>query len=132
LLPWVTATASDVTSSNSLIAKYSYIEHRGWTQETSELLWINFTLLFKPYDHSVIIHSLKIYVTIIIITTTQILWFVLGSRDSWGDIATDHGLDGRVSIPCRGITLSTPWRPDRFWGPANLLFGRYREQFHRQ
>jgi hypothetical protein len=36
-------------------------------------------------------------------------------------------LDGRGSIPSKGKAFfSTPQRPDRFWGPLNLLFNGYR------
>jgi hypothetical protein len=35
---------------------------------------------------------------------------------------TDYGKDGPGSIPVRGKNiLSTPQRPDRLWGPPNLL-----------
>jgi hypothetical protein len=41
-------------------------------------------------------------------------------------IATGYGLDGRGSIPDRGKRFfPIPQRPDRLWGPPNLLNSGY-------
>jgi hypothetical protein len=48
----------------------------------------------------------------------------VGSRDSSVGIATSYRLDGRCSIPGKGKKIfSTSQRPDRLWGPSNLLMG---------
>jgi hypothetical protein len=52
------------------------------------------------------------------------------SRDSAVGIATGYGLDDwevGVRVPVRIIT--SPYRPDRLWGPPNLLYNGYRELF---
>jgi hypothetical protein len=54
------------------------------------------------------------------------------SRDSAVDISTGYGLDdwevgARVAVGSRIIT--SPCRPDRLWGPPNLLYNGYRELF---
>jgi hypothetical protein len=56
----------------------------------------------------------------------------VGSRDSAVGIATGYGLDGsevgvRVLVGSRIFTF--PCRPDRLWGPPNLLHNGYRELF---
>jgi hypothetical protein len=51
------------------------------------------------------------------------------SRDSVVGIATSYGLDDRgvgVRIPVRSRIFSSPDRPDRLWGPPNLLSNGYR------
>jgi hypothetical protein len=53
----------------------------------------------------------------------------LRSRDSVVDIATSYGLDDRevgIRVPVVSRIFSSPRRPDRFWGPANLLSNGYR------
>jgi hypothetical protein len=50
-------------------------------------------------------------------------------RDSSVGIATSYGLDDRgvgVRVPVGSGILSSPRRPDRLWGPPNLLSNRYR------
>jgi hypothetical protein len=47
-----------------------------------------------------------------------------GSRDSAVGIATSYGLDDRgvgVRVPVVSRIFSSPDRPDRIWGPPNLL-----------
>jgi hypothetical protein len=51
------------------------------------------------------------------------------SRDSSVGIVTSYGLDGGrvgVRVPVRSRIFSSPRRPDRFWGPPNLLSNEYR------
>jgi hypothetical protein len=48
------------------------------------------------------------------------------SRDSSVGIATDYGLDDRrveVRVSVESKFSSSPSRPDRLWGPPNLLMG---------
>jgi hypothetical protein len=56
------------------------------------------------------------------------------SRDSVVGIATSYGLDDRgvgVRVPVGSRIFSFPNRPDRLWGPHNLLFNGYRGLFRR-
>jgi hypothetical protein len=58
----------------------------------------------------------------------------LASRDSTVGIATGYGLDGQgvgVQVPVGSRIFSSPRRPDRFWGPFNLLSNGYWELFPR-
>jgi hypothetical protein len=51
------------------------------------------------------------------------------SRDSVVGIATGYGLNGRgvgVRVPVEERIFVSPCRPDRFWGPPNLLCNGYR------
>jgi hypothetical protein len=51
------------------------------------------------------------------------------SRDSVVGIATGYGLDDRgvgVRFPVESRIFSSPRRPDRLWGPPNLLSNGYR------
>jgi hypothetical protein len=59
----------------------------------------------------------------------QLYPFFTGSRDSVVGIATGYGLDYRgvgVRVPVGSRILSSPSRPDRLWGPPNLLPNGYR------
>jgi hypothetical protein len=62
-------------------------------------------------------------------------WYVhIQSRDSAVGIAAGYGLDDRgvgVRFPVRSRIFSSPLRPDRLWGPPNLLSNGYREFFPR-
>jgi hypothetical protein len=51
----------------------------------------------------------------------------VGSRDSSVGIATGYGLDDRV--PVGSNIFTSPYRPDRLWGPPNLLKNGYRGLF---
>jgi hypothetical protein len=54
------------------------------------------------------------------------------SRDSEVGIATGYGLDDRgvgVRVPVGARIFSSPRRPDRLWGPSNLLSNGYRGLF---
>jgi hypothetical protein len=69
-------------------------------------------------------------------SSSQPLYFVcfsvcFGSRDSSVGIGTGYGLDGRegsvgVRVPVGSRIFSSSQRPDRFWGPPNLLSNGYR------
>jgi hypothetical protein len=51
------------------------------------------------------------------------------SRDSAVGIATGYGLVDRgvgVRVPGVLTSFSSPRRPDRLWGPPNLLYNGYR------
>jgi hypothetical protein len=50
--------------------------------------------------------------------------FTISSRDSAVGIAKDYGLDDRgvgFRVPVGSKILSSPYSPDRFWGPPSLL-----------
>jgi hypothetical protein len=52
----------------------------------------------------------------------------MGSRDSVVGIATGYGLDDRgvgVRVLVGSRIFSSPSRPDRLWGPLNLLYNGY-------
>jgi hypothetical protein len=56
------------------------------------------------------------------------------SRDSAVGIATGYGLDDRgvgVRVPLGSRIFSAPCRPDRLWGPPNLLYNEYRALYPR-
>jgi hypothetical protein len=54
------------------------------------------------------------------------------SRDSAVSIATGYGLvdwEVGVRVPVGSRIITSPCRPDRLWGPTNLLYNGYRELF---
>jgi hypothetical protein len=56
----------------------------------------------------------------------------MGSRDSSVGIATGYGLDDRgvgVRVTVGSRIFFSPRRPDRLWGPPNLLPNGYRGLF---
>jgi hypothetical protein len=53
-------------------------------------------------------------------------------RDSSVGIETGYGLDDRgtgIRVPIVSSIFVSPYRPDRLWGPPNLLYNGYRELF---
>jgi hypothetical protein len=55
------------------------------------------------------------------------------SRESVVGTATGYGLDDRgvvVRVPLGARIFSSPGRPDRLWGPPNLLTNGYGGSFH--
>jgi hypothetical protein len=57
------------------------------------------------------------------------LYGITRSQDSAVSIATGYGLDDRVvevRVPVGSRIFSSPRRPDRLWGPPNLLSNGYR------
>jgi hypothetical protein len=64
--------------------------------------------------------------------TTFILNMHFKSRGSAVGIATGYGLDDRgigVRILVRSRIISSPYRPDRLWGPPNLVSNGYQGLF---
>jgi hypothetical protein len=69
------------------------------------------------------IYYIRIFLTFTAITR---------SRDSVFGIAAGYELeDGGVRVPVGSRIFSSPRRPDRLWGPLNLLYNGYRELFPR-
>jgi hypothetical protein len=76
--------------------------------------------------------SIYIYIYIYIHTHTQT--DRQRSRDSVVRIAARYGLDDRgvgVRVPVGSRIFYSPRRPDRLWGPHNLLLNGYRGPFPR-
>jgi hypothetical protein len=70
------------------------------------------------------------YMTIIFNTNMGPYW----SRDSSVGIATGYGLDNLgigVRVPGVSRIFSSQRRPERLWGPPNLLYNEYRGLFPR-
>jgi hypothetical protein len=57
---------------------------------------------------------------------------IIRSWDSTVGVATGYGLDDRgvgFRVPLGSRIVSSPRRPDRLWGPPNLLYNGYRGSF---
>jgi hypothetical protein len=72
--------------------------------------------------------NLKFLITYIFCFLHLFLW----SRDSSVGIATGYRLGDRgvgVRVPVGSKIFSSPYRPDRLWGPPSLLLNGYRGLF---
>jgi hypothetical protein len=88
-------------------------------------------LVHMPFRVGITVHK-----PTVLICTFQIIKYVgplsSRSRDSVLVIATGYGLDdrqARVRILVGSRIFSSPSRPDRFWGPPNLLSNGWRGLF---
>jgi hypothetical protein len=66
------------------------------------------------------------------IETLYIIYAIPKIRGSAGVLSTGYGLDDRgigVRVPIGSRILSSPYRPDRLWGPSNLKSNGYRGLF---
>jgi hypothetical protein len=61
--------------------------------------------------------------------TLIIIYLDRKSRNSAVGIATGYGLEVGVRVPVGSRILTSPFRPDRLWGPPNLLYNGYRGLF---
>jgi hypothetical protein len=88
---------------------YRLKENLFWTIQWAVWNSINFVTVCKPAVGNIICICNKFK----------------GSRDSSVGIATGYGLDnqggGGSSSPDRVKIVTSPYRPDRLWGPPNLL-----------
>jgi hypothetical protein len=77
-------------------------------------VWLPFIPIIEPT-------SIRLLVTDLVTAATDAVW----SRDSSVGIATGYGLDDQggsgSSSPGRITIFTSPYRPDRLWGPLNLL-----------
>jgi hypothetical protein len=107
------------------------------------VLLVSFLSHINPI-HSLLSYFFKIYLNITITSThmsskmlcsfryKSSIPLYYGSRASVVGIATGYGLDGRgvgVRVPVKSRIFTSPRRPDRLWGPLNLLSNRYRGSF---
>jgi hypothetical protein len=86
-----------------------------------------FIRMFFVYIH-VYVYLLFTCIYIILLFIFNLFLF-MGSRDSAVGIATGYGLDDwevGVRVPVGYRIITSPCRPDRLWGPPNLLYNGYR------
>jgi hypothetical protein len=91
------------------------------------LRYIHFSIL-NSYSSPCSVGKTKIFANLI---TLRLRSFGR-SRDNVVGIATGYGLNDRgigVRIPVGSRIVSSPSRPDRLWGPPNLLSNGYRGSF---
>jgi hypothetical protein len=89
----------------------------------------SFYFFTKRSQISIILIYLYIYIYVYIYTVFYRSW------DSAVSIATGYVMEDRgigVRVPVVSRIFSSPYRPDRFWGPPNLLPNGYRGFFRRE
>jgi hypothetical protein len=98
------------------VSLFSVIQMTAIHWGSSSIFYMSF-YVFSQYHRPVNYHIINIYV---------------GSRDSVVGITTGYGLDDQgvgVRVPVGSRIFSSPCRPDRLWGPPNLLSNGYRGFF---